>query len=503
MLNKRTFLFAAVLSIIFAVTAWAQQPGGQGAPGGPGGPGGGGAPAGAMPQGGPGGGPGGAPGASPGGGPGGASTAKYHPAIYIEDGVYAKDKSVSSALSGGKVGNDSASGVKIVSKEDKANGVYVKGEKSVFTLSDSSIDLQGNGVNHADNYGVGAGAVVNGGATLILKNVKITTAGLGASAAASTGGSTLKVYDSTLITHGGVLPPGSPAPGSGPTAWGPPAALKIGGNARATNVTNSSKSYYYNSTIIADAWGALSTDEAGANGVYLEANNCNIQTLSNGYGTYADGGVKVVINKSKMITATYMGIAAGNGDITLNDVDGTSKYGVMMHVVGGGADTAGNLHIKGGKYNTEAAVVYIKSASPDVVIDGAELNPKDGVLIESVINDDGDAAKVAAGQKARAMNITLKNMNLVGALKHGDPSRDMEVALEAVTLKGPVQLATLSFGQGAKWTATADSKVTLKGAVSIDKIDAHAGVTIAATAGKDCPLKGTYKLASGGVLNVN
>ena len=486
MINMRAFVFATALSMVLVVPVWAQQPGGQGAPGGPGGPGGG-----------------GAPGGGPGGGPGASKSAEYHPAIYIEDGVYAKDKSVSSALTGGKVANDSASGVKIISKEDKANGIYVKGEKSVFTLSDSSIDLDGNGVNHADNYGVGAGAVVSDGGTLILKNVKITTAGLGSSAAASTGGSTLKVYDSTLITHGGVLPPGSPALGSGPTAWGPPAALKIGGTARATNVTNNAKSYYYNTTIVSDAWGALSTDESGSKGVYLEANNCNIQTLSNGYGTYADGGVKVVINKSKMTTATYLGIAAGNGDITLNDVDGTSKYGVMMHVVGGGANTAGNLHIKGGKFNTQTAVVYIKSASPDVVIDGAALNPKDGVLIESVINDDADAAKVAAGQKARAINITLKNMKLAGALKHGDPNRDMDVALEAVTLNGPVQLATLSFGQGAKWTATADSKVTLKGAVSVDKIDAPAGVTISATAGKDCPLKGTYKLASGGVLNVN
>jgi len=480
-LDKRAFVFSMALSMALAVSVWAQQTGG------------GGAPAGAMP-------PGGGPGASPGGGPDEARNAEYHPAIYIEDGVYAKDKSVSAALSGGKVANDSASGVKIVSKEDKANGVYVTGAKSVFTLSDSTIDLRGNGVNHADNFGVGAGAVVAGGATLILKNVKITTAGLGSSAATSTGGATLKVYDSTLIAHGGVLPPGSPAQGSGPTAWGPPLALRVSGNARATNVTGSAKAYYYNSTIIADGWGALSTD-AGAE--LLEANDCNIQALANAYGTYADGGIKVVINNSKMKTATYLGIAAGSGDITLNGIDGTSKYGVMMHVIGNNPNEVGELHIKGGKFNTETAVVYLKSASPDVVIDGAELNPKDGVLIESVVNDDGNAAKVAAGQKARAINITLKNMKLVGAIKHGDPDRDMDVALEATTLKGPVQLATLSFGEGAKWTATADSKVTLRGAMSVDQIDAPAGVAIAATAGKDCPLKGTYKLPSGGVLNVS
>jgi len=55
---------------------------------------------------------------------------------------------------------------------------------------------------------------------------------------------------------------------------------------------------------------------------------------------------------------------------------------------------------------------------------------------------------------------------------------------------------------GSKWTATADSRVTLVDIVDVKTIDAPNGVTITAVAGKGCTLKGTFKLASGGTLNV-
>jgi hypothetical protein len=339
--------------------------------------------------------PGGMPaGMSPGGGPGPSAKINYTPAIYVDEGVYVPEKSVAASLSGGKVGNTSASGVKITSKADSFNGIYVKGSKSVFTLSDSTIELYGNGVNHADNYGAGAGAVAGSGGTLILKNVKITTNGLGSCTATSTDKGILKVYDSTLIANGGILPPGSPAPGTSPLAWGPPAPLGIGGNARASNTTSGSKSYFYNSTIIAEEWGALSTDETGG-GVYLEANNCDIRTIKNGYGTYADGGATVVINDSKMSTATYLAIIAGPGKVTLNNVNATSGgNAVMLHNVGGNPAEVGVLEIKGGKIVTQKPVILVRSASPEITIDGTELASTSGVLIQSVINPDPHAARV-------------------------------------------------------------------------------------------------------------
>jgi hypothetical protein len=71
----------------------------------------------------------------------------FAPAIYINEGEYLAEKSNTTAVSGGKVGKTSASRIKIASKADDFNGIYVKGGKSQYTLSDSTIELSGSGSN--------------------------------------------------------------------------------------------------------------------------------------------------------------------------------------------------------------------------------------------------------------------------------------------------------------------------------------------------------------------
>ena len=472
-------------------------PQGQGAPGA--------MPGGAM-SGAPGGTPdGGAPGAM-GGGPGPAPTSTtpdkaIKPAVYIDNGVYLPKKSNLKTVSGGKIGNESAADARITAKADEFNGVYVKGDKSVYTLSNATIDLYGNGSLHNDNYGLNAGALAGNGGTLILKNVKITTNGVAAPAAVSTYKGTLKVYDSTLIAKGGTLPKGWPEPGTTPESIGPPSPLKIYGTSRTTNVTHNGKSYFYNSTIIAENWGALSTDLADE-AVYLEANDCDIQVLKSGYGTYADGGATVVINRSKMNTATYAGIMAG-GNITLNDTTVNSGVnGLMVHDLGGGARPTGKLEIHGGKMTTGQAVILVKGAAPEIVLDKAELLSSTGVLIQTMVNDDPNAAKLT-GQKLATVKATLKHMTLEGNIAHEDTGRDLSITFEDMKLKGAINGATLSFDASSKWTAAANSRVTLVGDVNVANIDAPAGVTVSAVAGNGCALKGTYNLASGGTLNIS
>jgi hypothetical protein len=424
---------------------------------------------------------------------------KFTAAVFISDGKHLPEKSTGTAVSGGTVGDSSASGIRIASKAENFNGIYVRGAKSVYTLSDAAIELSGNGSN--DFVGIGSGAMADGGGTLVLKNVKITTNGTIRSATTSIDNSTLKVYDSTLIANGGPLPKDYKAK-IGPGMMEAPAPLGISGTSRACLTLNNSNSYFYNSTIIADGWGALSTDMAQDH-VYLEANNCDVQVRNSGYATYADWKCKVVINNSRMKSGAFTGIIAGPGEIHFNGTDAVSgNNSVMMHsVMRDDPSEIGILEIKGGKFTAKNALLLVKSTNADISLEGVEMISEKGVLLHSVINDDTMATKLN-GRQVTGIRATLKKMIVEGNILHEDTERTMSVALSGTILKGCIKNASISLDSGSKWTATADSRVTLVGSAELSAIDALAGVTVTAVAGKGCTLKGAYKLSSGGTLNV-
>ncbi len=421
-------------------------------------------------------------------------------AIYISDGKYLSDKSSSSFVSGGRIEDSAASGINIASDIENLNGLYVKGSGSQFTLSDSVIELSGCGSD--DFSGVGAGAVADDGSTLILKNVNITTNGVIRCATTVMENSTLKVYDSTLIANSGPFPENY-VPKMGPGMMEPPPPLGIGGSCRAHLTMKNSKSYFYNSTIIADGWGALSTDAAMGD-VYLEANNCDIQVRKAGYGTYSDNGCRVVINDSKMTTATHSAIIAGVCSINLNNVNAVSgRHCVMVHNVMGMNSEVAQIGIKGGTIATDAAVILVKSANTYIEINRAKLFSKAGILIHTMLNDDPNATRVKEGETVYGIKAALENMTLEGDFVHEDKGRTMALAFIDTTLKGAITGGVyVSFDAGSKWMATDESAVVLVDITETSKIDAAAGVTIKATAGEGCTLMGTYQLTTGGTLVV-
>jgi hypothetical protein len=418
--------------------------------------------------------------------------------IVVQDGVYVPQAGAPAGLSGGSVSNVSASGVRIVSANDNLNGIYVTGSDSHYTLANARIDLSGNGSD--DMSGIAAAALVGGGGALTLKHVHITTNGVISSTASATDHSTLKVYDSTLIAHGGPLPK-TYVRKIGPGMMEPPAPLGLSGTARASVTTDHSESYFYHSTIIADGWGALSTDMANGH-VYLEANDCTIRTLTSGYGTYADVGARVVINRSSMDVASYLGIIAGDGSVSLNHVVGRSRgLGVMVHDVHGKTSEIGRIEIDGGKLVTAKALILVKSANADITLDGASLASSSGVLIQSALNDDSNATKVD-GQAVAGIRATLKHLTVAGDILHQDPERTMSVSLVGTRLRGAIEHASLSLDAASHWTATANSSITLAGTVNIAQINAPSGVTISAAVGSDSTLTGSYRLGGGGTLIV-
>jgi hypothetical protein len=417
-------------------------------------------------------------------------------AIYIDNGKYQTNKSTASAVSGGKITGSMASGVKINSKADNFSGLYVKGGRSIFTLSDSTIDLHGNG----SKEGAEVGAMVDEGGTLILRNVKITTSGLRTPSIVAKNRSLVKIFDSTIRTNGGTQLHGVKYEGA--NALGPAGPLGLGGNARNTLVTNMSEAFYYNSTIISESWGALSTDWAGGF-AYLEANDCDIQTIHEGYGTYADNGTEVVINNSKMNNGAYTAILESVATLTLNNVNAVSRrYAILVHNIFGQPMETGILKIKGGRFESQRTALLIPGCNVNIFLEGVTLVPGDGVIIHSMVNMDPNGTKTN-GVKVPGIHISMKDENLEGNVIHEDTDREMTLTFVNSKLKGAVENVSLTLNAGSKWTATGDSRVALAGKTDVDCMDAPVGVTITAVAGKDCVLKGSYKLANGGVLFVS
>jgi hypothetical protein len=475
-------LNALVLLVALATAALAQPV----PPGGPGQP-----PAGAMPH----------DGGPPDGGPPGPMPAPQPPtriAVDIDNGVFRSSEYTAAVTAGrSKINATAAKGLTIQSGIDQLNAVYVHGT-SRFTLSDSRIEVSGKGTSDFD--GIAAGVLAKDDATLELRNVRITTNGVVSSAVTATDRTTLKVYRSTLIANGGPVPSGY-VRRIGPGMMEPPTPLGIVGTARTTLAMGSAKAYYYDSTIMADGWGALSTD--AARGAYLEANRCDIRVTRSGYGTYADNGATVVINDSKLHVASFGGIIGGQANLALNNTETVSGgNAVMIHSVMGSPKELAVLSIKGGRIDTTNAAIVVKSANADITLDGVQMRSKNGDLLLGVVNDDGFATKVK-GQPVAGIQALVKNTKLEGNFLQLDTERHMTLKFVGTQLKGRIHNAALSLDATSRWTANADSQVLLSGPLQLAQLDAPRGVTIEAKATPDTGLAaGEHRLASGGTLKL-
>jgi hypothetical protein len=254
-------------------------------------------------------------------------------------------------------------------------------------------------------------------------------------------------------------------------------------------------SFFYNSTIIADGWGALSTD-AASEAVYLEANNCTVKTIKSGYGAYADIMCHDVFNHCEFDVADMAIILAGQSSAVFRDTKSTcGTYFLLSHCVTGSPTEVSTLTVDGGEIACKSPVAIIKSHNVVLSFDDVTLTTESGVLVKSIVSEDPNATPVE-GMKVYGIHATFKDMDAHGDIIHEDSERIMAVYLESATLKGAVKDAYITLDNHSRWIATADSDVTIRGDVNIAQIDAPAGVTINAVADES----GTFTLASGGTL---
>ena len=419
-----------------------------------------------------------------------AHNPKAKAAVHIKDGCCDAALSMHSALLGGCVEEKKATALRVEAGGGKTGGVFVQGSGS-YEVDGAWISLSG------DSDGIGGpatGAAVCDNGELIIRNAVINASGLTHYATVAERGSVLKVYDSVLSSHGAPFANGEPQPGK--PMQTPPPPLMIAGNSRTHCTMTNSESYFYNSTILADGWGALST-EAAEGYVLIEANDCTVVTVRRGYAAYVDPGCHVRLNRCKIDSADMSAIIGGEGEYTQVDCDVRCGANfLLMHSVFGEPEEVSEVTIRGGKVRSVGDSMLVKSRNIELVLENTDIKADTGVLIRSIHNEDFLATPV--GEDPYGVSVLMKDMTAEGDIIHSDNEREMWLKFNATTLNGAIVGAHLEMDAASRWYATANSEVTLMGDVDTAQIDAPTGVTVVVHAGET----GSFTLASGGILEL-
>jgi hypothetical protein len=400
---------------------------------------------------------------------GGSSyTYHYRAAVYLENGKHVPGKSVAAAVVGGTITDASAKDIKIISVGDNFNGIIATGDsRSSYSIMNPFIDLTGNGGNDFAGYGA---AIMSGGkAELSVDKAKIITRGAVRTAVFVSGDSTMRINDSDIEVYNGTLPEEYLFTWTtGGVMMEVPFMLGLTGNVRATNLVENGTAYYNNTHIKAQGWGALSTD--ASKNVRLYAAKCTIETIESGYGAYALGGSVDTFSGCTFNVADMAMIGAGgDGIFTEGTVVNSRRFGVMYH-------GSGNLTIdKGTVFNTKSTAIQLKSPGHRIIVDNAQLNAENGIILQTMPNDDpympyiaslmagsgggqggppsggavpGDAP-AGGGGRSTDVNATFRNTALNGDIVNGDTaSADMNIAFENATITGAISSATVKHALG-------------------------------------------------------
>jgi len=412
-------------------------------------------------------------------------------AVHYKNGVYQEDKSDKNIVFDGEIEGNKVNNLSVVAYNGNEGGVYAEGAGLSVEVEDAVINLSGQGKGVG---GAGTGAAVNNGAEMTLRNVIIDSHGGSRFCTVAEQYSTLRVYDSLISAHGVPYGEGIDSP-QGLMAT-PPPPLEISGNSRAHCTMSNSYSFFYNSKIICDGWGALST-EVAEGFVYLEANDCEVIATKKGYGAYADPQCHDFFNRCKFRVDGMAAIIAGEGDMTFTDCESKcNSYFALLHCVNGYSEEVGTLIVNKGKISTEKEMILIKSHNADIHLNNAEITAKNNVLLRTILND--DPCKTKPSESPFGVRLTLTEMNTQGDVIHDDNERELWLTLKSTTYKGAVKNGYLDIDKGSKWTATGNSKVIFVSDVNPSQIDAPKGVTIEAKGAEEAE----FDLSGGGRLIV-
>ena len=196
--------------------------------------------------------------------------------VVIENGAVSYPENWNGTASG-EITAEGMTGALITA--DEANGVAISlpAETDIYVIEDSVISAtagqKNNDLGYEAAYGVGVGVRTG---ELWIKNSKISSEGPRSAAVymfrtTQPEATSLVVIDSEITTFTDMT-----------DVWMPPFKLLAGGS-RATLLMTRNNSWFVNSTVTSNNWGAISQDSVDANTYVI--NTCGT-SMSGGYGTY-------------------------------------------------------------------------------------------------------------------------------------------------------------------------------------------------------------------------
>ncbi|MGI6107185.1 MAG: hypothetical protein ACOX8B_04545 [Lachnospiraceae bacterium] len=391
--------------------------------------------------------------------------------------------------------------VEITSGDYTYTALAVAGDTSNVRLEDSVIDLTVDEAASDDDEG-GAAVAAADGATLSISNSDLTVDGAGRYVTSVYDDSTLIVNDSTVTSTGSndntseVSEPESNS------------KLLISGTARANFSVGSSSTYYFNSVVTAEGWGALSTDSASGDGLDLYAYNTEAIALDGGYGTYADTDCRVWLYGITISSAEVGAIISKTGEITIDSGDAASeellalnegettsaestitagRNAVVIHAPdmsgqGAAAASTGVLSVSNSSLITtddlettedyeskygeavsayldyvDGADILVKSTSADITLDNVTMESSSGVLVMSAINSDsmGNFLSEGDADQVDPISVSMTDMSVEGDILHMDYQRYMTVTLTDTDWTGALVSGTFEDWQEL-WSDYAD-----------------------------------------------
>lgn len=371
----------------------------------------------------------------------------FRSSLFVEDSVISDTASVKDAVTYSSVGTGIENAA-IKSEGSNFNGILLKNsgtDNNHYTIDHANISLTGNGGDDFNGWGAGIMVTSTGGNTsyVDITNTYITTKGAIRTAiwAGGSGTTDVKVSDTVVIGRDADPDSAEFAALAVPMMKKVPWALGLEGNNRITGVLGNAQVSYEDSIIVAEGWGALSTDSAsstdgglkavknvlagiGSLEVYDEADAGRYTAVkevngvtygftagtlgeSSGYVSYADQGITNHYTDSEFYAPDYlMIIASGASGAAFTNITGiTQRGGFMWHQTAGGA-----LTLDDGSFTVDDTMFLIKSqlsdtagsnpAYTDIVVDGTELNivgdnAQSGVLLQLMPTDDTAGSPVA------------------------------------------------------------------------------------------------------------
>lgn len=183
----------------------------------------------------------------------------YRAALFMENGEKVPARSVDAAL------QVAADGITTISSDDAPsdafgannfNGIIAGGRSGKYHFKNLKIRFRGNGMD--DFQGMGAGILLCGDDTeTVIEHADICNYGTVRSTLVAGGSAKVMVKDSCFSAHEGVFEDGW---AGGKKMRNAPRMGGFEGNCRATNLLDKAEANYFNSQIMSEKWGVLSTD---------------------------------------------------------------------------------------------------------------------------------------------------------------------------------------------------------------------------------------------------